>query len=151
MSVYRVGTAARLCGLQVSTLRNWEARYGLVVPVRTLGGQRLYSVDDVERLTTLKTLIDRGLSAGEAHNVLRARLVGRTSTVESSLVRAAARQVRREVAEGHARAAAEYEREYERLRELLKDATGSRARSLQRQAELARAAAERRRKLVHPV
>lgn len=151
MSLYRVGTAARLSGLQVSTLRNWEARYGLVVAARTAGGQRLYSVDDIERLTTLRTLIEQGLSAGEAHNVVRTRRVGQSSTVAGSLVRADARRLRREVAEAHAQAAAEYEREYARLGELLKHATGARAVSLQRQAELARAAAERRRKLIHPV
>lgn len=154
MSFYRVGTAARLSGVQVGTLRNWEARYGLVVPARTSGGQRLYSVDsvdDIERLTTLRTLIDQGLSAGEAHNVLRARPVGQSSTVQGSLVRADARRVRREVAEAHARAAAEYERECERLSELLRYASGARARSLRLQAENARVAAERRRKLAHPV
>ncbi|HEU4899931.1 MAG TPA: MerR family transcriptional regulator [Actinomycetota bacterium] len=74
MSLYRIGTASRRSGLPIATLRNWELRYGLVTPIRTPGGQRLYSDDNIERLRALKVLVDQGLSAGEAHNVLRGRL-----------------------------------------------------------------------------
>ena len=148
MSSYRIGTAARLSGLPVATLRNWELRYGLVTARRTRGGQRLYSAEDVERLTALKRLVDQGLSAGEAHNVVRQRLRARPPVPESSRIREDARRVRREVAEGHARVAAEYQRDYERLSALLKNATGERADWLRRQAEVARSIAERRRKLV---
>ena len=76
MSLYRIGTASRRSGLPVATLRNWELRYGLVIAIRTPGGQRRYSDEDIERLRALKHLVDQGLSAGEAHNVLRERLRG---------------------------------------------------------------------------
>lgn len=151
MSFFRIGTAARLSGLRVSTIRNWELRYGLVVPRRTPGGQRLYSGEDVERLTALKALVDQGLTAGEAHNVVRTRPLSQPAALESNRIRADSKRVRREVAAEHARAAAEFELEYERLRELRRHAAGERARYLERQAEAARAAAERRRRLVHPV
>lgn len=150
MSSYRIGTAARLSGLPVATLRNWELRYGLVIAQRTQGGQRLYSPADVERLSVLKRLVDQGLSAGEAHNVLRQRLRGQLPARESSRVREDARRVRREVAESHARVAADYQREYERLTALVKNASGERAEWLRRQAEVARAIAERRRRLARP-
>jgi methanogenic corrinoid protein MtbC1 len=41
-------------------LRAWERRYRVVTPVRTEGGQRLYSDVDVERLRLLRRLTARG-------------------------------------------------------------------------------------------
>lgn len=34
MALYRIGTAARLSGLEAATLRNWEQRYGVVATNR---------------------------------------------------------------------------------------------------------------------
>lgn len=60
----RSGTAARLAGLPVTTLRVWERRYGVVAAPKTDTGQRLYSALDVQRLTLLKRLSDRGHAIG---------------------------------------------------------------------------------------
>ena len=69
--IYRIGTVARRVGVEVATLRNWEQRYGLVVARRGPGGQRLFSEGDIDQLQLVKHLIDGGLSAGEAHVLLR--------------------------------------------------------------------------------
>jgi DNA-binding transcriptional MerR regulator/methylmalonyl-CoA mutase cobalamin-binding subunit len=45
-------------------LRAWERRYGLVTPTRTDGGQRLYSQHDIERLSRLRRLTERGHAIG---------------------------------------------------------------------------------------
>jgi methanogenic corrinoid protein MtbC1 len=45
-------------------LRAWERRYQVVTPTRTDGGQRLYSELDVERLTRLHRLTERGHAIG---------------------------------------------------------------------------------------
>ena len=37
----RSGTAARLAGLPVTTLRVWERRYGVVAPAKTVTGQQI--------------------------------------------------------------------------------------------------------------
>ena len=60
----RSGTAARLAGLLVTTLRVWERRYGVVAPAKTITGQRLYSAHDVQRLKLLKRLSDSGHAIG---------------------------------------------------------------------------------------
>lgn len=52
-------------GLSAHALRAWERRYGVVTPVRTEAGQRLYSDADIERLALLKTLTDRGYAIGQ--------------------------------------------------------------------------------------
>lgn len=60
----RSGTAARLAGLPVTTLRVWERRYGVVAAPKTSTGQRLYSALDVQRLRLLKRLTDCGHAIG---------------------------------------------------------------------------------------
>lgn len=60
----RSGTAARLAGLPVTTLRVWERRYGVVAAPKTSTGQRLYTPTDVRRLALLKQLSDRGHAIG---------------------------------------------------------------------------------------
>src|SRR3979411_201989 len=53
-----------------STLRAWEERYGVIVPHRSGGSQRLYSRNQLELLRFVKRQIDSGLSAADAHRVL---------------------------------------------------------------------------------
>lgn len=54
--------------------RAWEERYGVVVPARSQGGQRIYSRDDLEHLRfVLKAMAD-GAGAGDAHRLLREAL-----------------------------------------------------------------------------
>jgi MerR family transcriptional regulator, light-induced transcriptional regulator len=48
-----IGVAGARTGLSPHVLRVWERRYGAVEPIRTDGGQRLYSDADIERLRLL--------------------------------------------------------------------------------------------------
>ena len=60
----RSGTAARMAGVPVTTLRVWERRYGVVAGVKTPTGQRLYSPHDVLRLKLLRQLTQNGHAIG---------------------------------------------------------------------------------------
>jgi MerR family transcriptional regulator, light-induced transcriptional regulator len=60
----RSGTAARLAGLPVTTLRVWERRYAVVAASKTESGQRIYSHHDVSRLRLLRQLTHRGHPIG---------------------------------------------------------------------------------------
>lgn len=55
-----VRVVAQRTGLSSHVLRAWERRYGVVAPVRTEGGQRLYSDNDIERLSLLQVLTSAG-------------------------------------------------------------------------------------------
>jgi methanogenic corrinoid protein MtbC1 len=55
---------ARLTGLSIHQIRVWERRYHVVEPLRSEGGDRLYSEQDVARLSLLKRLNDLGHSIG---------------------------------------------------------------------------------------
>lgn len=57
---YRIGAVAKLAGLPVATLRVWERRYAVVTPPKTEGGHRLYSDQDVLKVTLLKSLTQQG-------------------------------------------------------------------------------------------
>ena len=35
--VYSIGAVARMLGIAVATIRNWEERYGAIVPERSAG------------------------------------------------------------------------------------------------------------------
>src|SRR5882762_3005540 len=53
-----------------STLRAWEDRYAVITPVRSEGSQRLYSRAQVEQLRFIKSRLDAGASAADAHRLL---------------------------------------------------------------------------------
>ncbi|MBC7791397.1 MAG: MerR family transcriptional regulator [Anaerolineae bacterium] len=53
---------AQRTGLTPHTLRAWERRYQVVAPGRSEGGQRLYSDLDIQRLSLLRRLTERGHS-----------------------------------------------------------------------------------------
>jgi DNA-binding transcriptional MerR regulator len=57
---YRIGAVARLTGISVDRLRAWERRYGVVETRRTESLGRIYTREDVERLTMIKQLVDLG-------------------------------------------------------------------------------------------
>lgn len=47
-------------GLSAHTIRAWERRYGVLTPQRTQANQRLYSDEDVARLTLLRKAVEAG-------------------------------------------------------------------------------------------
>jgi MerR family transcriptional regulator, light-induced transcriptional regulator len=57
---YPMRVVVRRTGLNASLLRAWERRYGAVEPGRSDGGQRLYSEDDIRKLTLLREAVDSG-------------------------------------------------------------------------------------------
>jgi DNA-binding transcriptional MerR regulator len=72
--MYRSGAAARLAGLPVETLRIWERRYSLSDAERSEHGQRLYSAEQVARLSLLKQLVDQGHAIGVLAGLAREQL-----------------------------------------------------------------------------
>ncbi len=62
----RIGEFARRAGVKPELLRAWERRYGLLQPVRSEGGFRLYTTEDAERVARMRRGLDEGLSAAEA-------------------------------------------------------------------------------------
>jgi DNA-binding transcriptional MerR regulator len=61
---------ARLTGVNAVTLRAWERRYGLIVPHRTPKGHRLYSTAHVDRVLTILTWLNRGVSVSQVKQLI---------------------------------------------------------------------------------
>jgi DNA-binding transcriptional MerR regulator len=62
-----------------ATMRTWETRYGLVVPTRSSGGQRLYNRAQIDQLRFVLDRLAEGRRPGEAHRLLGEQ-VGRGET-----------------------------------------------------------------------
>lgn len=58
--MYSIQAAAQRSGLTVHVIRAWERRYGALHPQRSDTRRRLFTEEDVERLTLLKTGRDQG-------------------------------------------------------------------------------------------
>lgn len=64
--LYTVKQAAALTGVLETTLRVWERRYGVVTPVRSAGGYRLYDDEQLARLRRMASLVGEGVPASVA-------------------------------------------------------------------------------------
>lgn len=62
----RIGEFSRRVGVAPDLIRAWERRYGLLAPVRSPGGFRLYTNADAVRVDRMRRALDQGLSAAEA-------------------------------------------------------------------------------------
>ena len=59
---YAIGVVARRTQTHPETIRVWERRYELIVPGRSETGRRLYSENDIAKLTLVKRLTELGHS-----------------------------------------------------------------------------------------
>jgi MerR family transcriptional regulator, light-induced transcriptional regulator len=58
-------------GINPVTLRAWERRYGLIRPLRTPKGHRLYSSDDIAHIRRILALLDEGVAVSQVGRVLQ--------------------------------------------------------------------------------
>src|SRR5690606_14972470 len=65
-SMYTIKQAALRSGVNVALLRAWERRYGIVEPMRTDSGYRLYDEAAIDRLRAMRSLVDAGWSPRQA-------------------------------------------------------------------------------------
>ena len=77
-----IRVVARRTGLTPAVLRAWEKRYGVVDPTRTEGGQRLYSDEDVRRLSLLRQAVEEGRSISQVVELTTEELQGLVMEVE---------------------------------------------------------------------
>lgn len=83
---YPIGAAAKLARISPHTIRKWEDRYNAVKPVRTVGGKRRYSAEEVSRLTRLKELTEMGHSISSIASLPNAALQDMISTRHTPII-----------------------------------------------------------------
>jgi len=64
MGLPGIASVERDTGIGKDTLRVWERRYGFPKPLRDAQGERVYPLEQVQRLRLLKRLLDRGHRPG---------------------------------------------------------------------------------------
>ena len=64
--MFTIKHAADVTGVPVATLRAWERRYGVVNPVRSDGGYRLYDEKSLGTIRAIRDLVAAGWSASQA-------------------------------------------------------------------------------------
>lgn len=64
--MYTIKEAAARAGLTPTVARAWERRYGVVEPARTASGYRLYDAGAIDRLRTMRRLVEDGWTASAA-------------------------------------------------------------------------------------
>jgi len=69
--MYSIKQAAARSGVSIPTLRAWERRYGVVQPVRTPSGYRLYDEAAITRLQQMRGLLASGWRPREAAQRVR--------------------------------------------------------------------------------
>jgi CheY-like chemotaxis protein len=72
--LFSIGAVAAMLRSTPATLRSWEERYGVVQAERGRGRRRVYTREQVDQLRFVKDHVNRGLSAADAHRLLRERL-----------------------------------------------------------------------------
>jgi DNA-binding transcriptional MerR regulator len=91
---YRIRAVAELTGIPEATLRAWERRYSVPVPVRTASGYRLYSHMDVEQIRRMRELCTAGMSPVDAAKICAsAPEVPRPATLQSDPFEIAATRI----------------------------------------------------------
>ncbi|HXW31912.1 MAG TPA: helix-turn-helix transcriptional regulator [Acidimicrobiales bacterium] len=108
-AVYVISVAAELAGMHPQTLRFYERR-GLVDPLRTGGGSRRYSEEDIDRLRHIAALTAAGLNLEGAKRVLELE-------AEVERLRSELEQVRSEGRQAVERVQRSYRRELVPLRQ----------------------------------
>ena len=68
--LFPIREVARLTGVNPVTLRAWERRYGLIQPVRTESGHRLYSRTDIDTVHRILDWIERGVAVSKVGKIL---------------------------------------------------------------------------------
>jgi DNA-binding transcriptional MerR regulator len=67
--VYGISVAAELSGIPVQSLRLYES-HGLLTPIRSDGGTRRYSSDDLARLRRISRLVAAGVNLAGIGRIL---------------------------------------------------------------------------------
>lgn len=70
--IYNIGAASKLVGLPIWTLR-WIEKHKLVAPGRTGGRQRLFSDEDIERLSEIRALMEKKVNLAGIRVILGMR------------------------------------------------------------------------------
>lgn len=71
---YLIKEVSEMTGVHSVTLRAWQRRYGLLNPMRTEKGHRLYSDADIEKINHILSWLEKGVAIGKVRPLLEGTL-----------------------------------------------------------------------------
>lgn len=69
-----IGAVVKITGIPAHTLRKWESRHGIAIPIRTETARRVYTEEHVEQLKLVKTLVENRHSLAQLAGLSLAEL-----------------------------------------------------------------------------
>jgi len=69
-NLFPIRTVASLTGVNSITFRAWEKRYGLIKPVRTAKGHRLYTQENIDLINDVVELLAKGIPISQVSQAL---------------------------------------------------------------------------------
>ncbi len=70
--MYTIKEASARTGVGAPLIRAWERRYGVVTPIRTASGYRMYDDSTLQVLAAMRSLVESGWTASEAARAIAA-------------------------------------------------------------------------------
>ncbi|MCD9517754.1 MerR family transcriptional regulator [Photobacterium phosphoreum] len=70
MKLFAISEVSEITGVNSVTLRAWQRRYGLLVPLRTPKGHRLYTEADIAKIQLILDWLAKGVSIGKVKPLL---------------------------------------------------------------------------------
>src|SRR5579871_2950965 len=95
-TMHTIKFVAQHTGLSAHTIRAWERRYAALSPERTATNRRLYSTDDMEKLSLLRRAVQAGHNIGQIARLSLSdlqRLLAQNEALEAERVPARRRTV----------------------------------------------------------
>lgn len=89
MALFSIGIVMKLTDLSARQIRYYEEQ-DLITPARNKGNQRVFSLNDIDRLLEIKDLIDKGINIAGVKEIYQSReqegnIVPSSSTVRKDL------------------------------------------------------------------
>jgi DNA-binding transcriptional MerR regulator len=81
--LYPIRTVCGLTGVNPITLRAWERRYGLIQPVRTESGHRLYRQADIDLIHRVLAQLERGIPISQISASLAAPVMAAATSSDT--------------------------------------------------------------------
>ena len=84
MGKYSIKELEKLSGIKAHTIRIWEKRYQIVIPLRTNTNIRYYSDDDLKKIINISLLNNNGVKISKIADLTSAGLIKKVNELSET-------------------------------------------------------------------
>lgn len=78
--LFPIREVARQTGVNPVTLRAWERRYGLIQPLRTAKGHRMYTLEQIDKIHKVLDWLERGVAVSQVKRLLEEQIPAQSAS-----------------------------------------------------------------------